>query len=179
MRAHASTRERIEVLDDFYRRIFALTGPPASVLDLACGCAPLALPWMDLPSGATYHAFDVDSRYVALAETCLRVFEVNGSAALCDVAADPPTMAADVALLLKSVPCLEQQAAGSASRVLDTLRVKHVVVSFPTRSLGGAQKGMAGTYRGVMERLVAGRGWGVRELVFPLELVFVVHTRDG
>ena len=177
LRSHASTRERLEVLDRFYGEVFALTGPPRRVLDLACGFGPLALPWMQLPPGATYRAYDVDARYVALAETCLSVYGVEGSAELRDVAADPPGEEADVALLLKSVPCLEQQATGSAALVLDALRVRHVVMSFPTRSLGGAAKGMIATYRGVTQRLMAGRGWRVRELVFPLELVFVVDTR--
>ena len=179
MRAHASTRERVDVLDTFYTDVFALTGAPRRLLDLACGFGPLALPWMALPAGATYHAFDVDARYVTLAHTCLRVFGVDGSAALRDVAAQPPDEEADVALLLKSVPCLEQQAAGSAARLLDTLRVGHVVVSFPTRSLGGAGKGMISTYRGMMERLMAGRTWRVRELLFPLELVFVAESRGS
>jgi 16S rRNA (guanine(1405)-N(7))-methyltransferase len=177
MRAHASTRERLNVLDTFYAEVFALTGPPRRVLDLACGFGPLALPWMRLPPGATYHAFDVDARYVTLAKTCLRVFGVEGSAALRDVAAEPPGAEADVALLLKSVPCLEQQSAGSAARVLDALHARHIVISFPTRSLGGAGKGMITTYRGVMERLMAGGKWSARELLFPLELVFVVDTR--
>ena len=179
MRAHASTRERLGVLDAFYAEIFAITGTPRRVLDLACGFGPLALPWLGLPPDAEYHAFDVDARYVALAETCLRVYGVEGSAALCDVAAEPPGLEADVALLLKAAPCLEQQAAGSAARALDALRCRHVVLSFPTRSLGGAHKGMLSTYRASMERLSAGRDWSVRELLFPLELVFVVDARGG
>src|SRR5687767_10641891 len=32
MRAHASTRERLDVLDTFYAQIFGLTGPPQTVL---------------------------------------------------------------------------------------------------------------------------------------------------
>src|SRR5687768_16535150 len=40
MRSHASTRERLEVLDRFYAEVFALTGPPRRVLDLACGFGP-------------------------------------------------------------------------------------------------------------------------------------------
>ena len=179
MHSHASTRERLPVLETFYAEVFGTTGAPQRVVDLACGFGPLALPWMALPPGATYHAYDVDARYVTLAETCLRVFGASGSAELCDVAASAPAQSADVALLLKSVPCLEQQAPGSAARVLETVRAGHVVVSFPTRSLGGAHKGMVSTYRTTMQRLCEGQDWRLSELLFPVELVFVVDKRAG
>src|SRR5687767_1641323 len=42
MQQHASTRERLPILEHFYRDIFALTGPPASLLDIGCGLNPLA-----------------------------------------------------------------------------------------------------------------------------------------
>ncbi len=34
--AHASTRERIPILEEFYSRIFEFTGKPHSIIDLAC-----------------------------------------------------------------------------------------------------------------------------------------------
>jgi len=44
---HASTRERLPFLDRFYTTIWdAIGGAPASLIDLGCGLAPLALPWM-------------------------------------------------------------------------------------------------------------------------------------
>src|SRR5262245_36808812 len=45
MLAHASTRERVAHLDDFYGRLFDRVGPVASVLDVGCGLNPLAAPW--------------------------------------------------------------------------------------------------------------------------------------
>jgi 16S rRNA (guanine(1405)-N(7))-methyltransferase len=179
MSQHASTRERLPALDRFYRELFAVTGPPRHVLDLACGLAPLALPWMTLPAGARYDAIDVDRRFVQIAHTCLRLFGVDGDAALRDVAGDPPSRPADVALLLKAVPCFEQQAPGSAARVLDAVHARWLVVSFPTRSLGGTGKGMVSHYRAMMEQLSAARAWRVHELLLPVELVFVVEKAAG
>src|SRR5688572_12507219 len=37
MAGHASTRERLPIIDDFYRELFAVTGRPASLLDIGCG----------------------------------------------------------------------------------------------------------------------------------------------
>ena len=179
MESHASTRERLSVLDRYYAEIFERTGPPSSVLDLACGFAPLALPWMRLPLGARYDVCDVDARFVAIARACLRVFGVDGRAELRDVLGAPPAKHADVALLLKAVPVLEQQRAGSAGTLLDALDARYVVVSYPTRSLGGAGKGMVSHYRSAMDRLMSGRPWTMSELLFPLELVFVIEKHGG
>ena len=41
---HSSTRERLPILDRFYRAVFEITGQPASILDLGCGLNPLACP---------------------------------------------------------------------------------------------------------------------------------------
>ncbi|HEU5316003.1 MAG TPA: methyltransferase [Chloroflexota bacterium] len=176
MAEHASTRERLPVLDAFFADVFAVTGRPTTVLDLACGLGTLALPWLDLPPGGVYHACDVDQRFVHIAHAALAAFGVEGSATLCDVAAQAPETRADVALLLKAVPCLEQQAPGSAARLLDAVQARWLVVSFPTRSLGGAAKGMVSHYREVMAALLSARGWQAQELLFPRELAFVVEA---
>jgi 16S rRNA (guanine(1405)-N(7))-methyltransferase len=175
MAQHSSTRERLPVLDDFYRQIFAITGAPQTVLDLACGLGPLAIPWMDLPRGARYYAYDIDRRLVDVAAGCLQVFGLEGGASLRDIVADVPEETADVALLLKSVPCLGQQDPGSGARVIAAVKAPHVVVSFPTRSLGGAGKGMTAHYRNVMHQIANGHLWTVREILFASELVYVVH----
>jgi len=47
---------RLPILEELYSRIFAETGVPNRVLDLACGLHPFGLPWMGLPETATYHA---------------------------------------------------------------------------------------------------------------------------
>jgi 16S rRNA (guanine(1405)-N(7))-methyltransferase len=176
MAGHSSTRERLPILERFYAEIFAVTGAPQSVVDLASGLGTLALPWMGLAPAARYAAFDVDRRFVEIAQASIELFRARGSATLCDVVANPPREVADVALLLKAVPCLEQQATGSAARLLDAINARWLVVSFPTRSLGGGAKGMVSHYREVMAKLADGRPWNIRELLFPVELVFAVGT---
>ena len=56
---HASTAERIPIMADFYQQIFAVTGLPEIILDLACGLHPLAFSWMELTASTNYHAFDI------------------------------------------------------------------------------------------------------------------------
>jgi 16S rRNA (guanine(1405)-N(7))-methyltransferase len=175
MRGHASTRERLPLLGRFFREIFARTGAPSSLVDVACGLNPLAAPWMDLPEGVLYHARDVDAGLVTFVDRCLTLLGVRHETAIADLLDPPPWPAADVGLVLKTVPVLEQQAKGAGFGLVERLRARTVVVSFPTRSLGGHGKRMAATYSARFEGFAAERGWAVEKLDFPGELVYVVR----
>ena len=118
---HASTRERLPDLEAFYPAIFAHTGAPRSILDLACGLGPLAWPWMGLPPSIQYFAYDVDQRLVQLVDGFLTLLDVPHVVQLRDVVARPPREPVDVALLLKGAPCLDQQARGASRRLLEAL----------------------------------------------------------
>ncbi len=171
---HASTRERLPDLEAFYPAIFAHTGAPRSILDLACGLGPLAWPWMDLPPSIQYVAYDVDQRLVQLVDGFLTLLDVPHVVQLRDVVARPPREPADVALLLKGAPCLDQQAPGAARGLLEALSVRHVALSYPNRSLGGAGKGMVAHYRAHLEGMLAGTGWEVVTVPFSSETVYVL-----
>lgn len=175
--AHASTRERLPLLDAFYARIFALTGPPRTLLDLACGLNPLAAPWMALPEDACYHACDIDRALLDCVAGALDLLGISHDVELRDVVSDPPDDRCDVALLLKTVPPLDQQDPRAAERLLRAVRARWLVVSFPTRSLSGHGKGMERSYRARFATLRAECGWQgeVEELVFANELVYVVR----
>lgn len=174
---HASTRERIGELDRFYAAVWkAIGGPPASVLDLACGLNPVALPFMGLPAGTEYLACDADRRVLSEVEAFLELVGQPHRTWPCDLVTGAPEAVADVALLLKTVPLLDQQDRAAAVRVVAGLRTRHVVVSFPARSLGGRGR-LERTYRARMEALVEDLGPHVAssmELSFRSELVYVV-----
>ena len=64
MTKHASTHERIEILDQFYPKLFAVTGKPQKLADLACAMNPLSFRWMGLPKDISYYAFDNNSQNI-------------------------------------------------------------------------------------------------------------------
>ena len=176
---HASTRERVSHLDSFYSGIGEHTGVPSRLLDIGCGLGPLALPWMGI-GDATYLATDVDRRPLETVQAFLELVGQACEVRTHDAVAGAPAEGADVALLLKLVPTLDRQDPRAATRLLRSLRVRHAVVSFPARSLGGRGKGMERTYRERLERLItdAGRISAMAEASVPNELVFVL-TLDG
>ena len=85
MRHHASTRERLPILDVFYPAIFAELGEVHSILDIACGLNPLAIPWMPLPQDATYHALDIYADMMHFIGEYMHLTGINGTATPCDV----------------------------------------------------------------------------------------------
>ena len=176
MAAHASARERLPFLAPFYQRIFAQLGPVRRVLDLGCGLNPLAIPWMPLAADAVYHAYDVHGDLVQFLAAALPLLGVAGTARLSDLAQDVIDQPADLALLLKLLPTLEQLDRTAGDRLLTRLNARHIVVSFPIRSLGGREKGMRTTYETRFRHMIADRPWQVERLEFPTELVFVVTT---
>ncbi len=174
---HASTRERLPILHRFYDVIFAHTGVPRALLDLACGLNPLALPWMGLAPGAVYYAYDIDGQRIAFLNQFLALTDVQGHACCQDLICDPPQQRGDVALLLKTATCLERQRGGSTLTLLDELDVTQIVVTFPVKSLGHREKGMAEQYEEAFLDMLAGRPWGVARLDLATELAFIVDKR--
>ncbi|MHB0874599.1 MAG: class I SAM-dependent methyltransferase [Anaerolineae bacterium] len=174
MAQHVSTRERLPILDHFYAETLAGLSPRV-VLDVACGLNPLAIPWMPLAAEPLYCACDAHGGLAAFVSRCLPLLGVDGDACACDIAQDPPTTHADLALVLKTVPCLEQEGRGAVRRLLDALDAENVLVSFPVHSIGGRSKGMSENYESTFLRMVEERPWRLTRFAFATELAFLVQ----
>ena len=175
MTFHTSTNERLTFLDDFYARIFALLPPIHSVLDIACGLNPLALAWMPLAADASYLAVDIFADQVGFLNGFFHLAGIAGQAETRDVLTDCPAEPVDLALVLKTIPCLEQMEKNAGAALLSQIQARHLVVSFPMRSLGGRQKGMEATYATHFAKLTDGWQARITRLDFANELVFVVE----
>ncbi len=179
MAQHASTRERLDHFEAFFGAIGEHIGTPASVLDVACGLQPLACPWWALPPGTPYHAWDIDVALVEFVGACLQRLGMQPSAAAVDLLEVPRWPTTDVALVLKTLPCLEQQQPGASEALLDAIPAPRVVVSFPTRSLGGRAKGMGRTYAQGFEAVLAQRAWSAHCTEVGPELIYVIDRPKG
>jgi len=149
LKRHASTRERLPLsaMDDLYRRIFDVTGSPESILDLACGLNPVFLA-----------ARFPDARIMGMdiSGSCVNAINaLNGNTKglwgdlLCENAI--PNERFQMALLFKILPLLERQKSGSAMEVMNAIDAEYLVVSFPTRTLGGRNVGMEDNYTAWMD----------------------------
>lgn len=80
-------------------------------------------------------------------------------------------------MLLKVAPCLEQQEPGSTLRFLTDLPARWIVVSFPSRSLGGHARGMVEHYGQWMAQWAEALQRPVRELAMPRETYYLLPGR--
>jgi len=172
---HASTRERIPLLHEFYTTLFAGLPTVTTVLDLACGLNPLTIPWMNLPAQTRYYACDINCEQIDFIHQALPLLGVSGGAFLWDLLQGTPAVTTDVALLLKTIPCLEQIVKGIGSRLLHTVNASTLIVSFPAQSLGGRNKGMGATYATHFAQLLTDidkQHWTVETFRFATEIVY-------
>ena len=179
MKTHASTRERLPFLSCFYAEVLKDIAPVHSVLDIACGLNPLAIPWMPLAPGVRYYACDIYQDMIDFLNVCFPLLHVDGEALVCDVIQQCPAHKVDVAFILKTIPVLEQVDKHAGQRLLHGIQADHVVVSFPAASLGGRRggkgKNMETNYEAHLYELVAGQPWSIRRYSYDNELVFVLH----
>lgn len=175
MSVHASTRERLPHLSEFYREVFQRVPSPATIRDLACGLNPLATPWMDLAPATRYTASDIDARLVDFVDATLSELGVEHQTGVVDVLEDQLDEPADLTLLLKTLPCLEAQQRGAGWRVIDTVNSPTVVVTFPTKSLGQRSKGMFQTYSSNFESQAGERSWDLERIEVGHELIYIIH----
>lgn len=185
MGRHASTRERLPDLDQFYPRALGGDRSVKRVLDLACGLNPLTLPWLALDDGAEYLGCDI---YSDLAEFVNTVFTLPDMSNLIghihvraenrDILSDPPGANVDLVLLLKAIPCLEQADREAGARLLNAIRAPRILVSYPLRTLGGRSVGMAFHYDEAFHALLArvgGASWRVTRQLFSAEITYLIE----
>lgn len=176
MAHHASTRERLPHLDEFYAVTLAGLPPIRSVLDIGCGLHPLALPWMGLPEGCAYTAIDVYEDLAAFLDGFMALLPVRGRALAGDALRVAPDRPADLVFLLKALPGMEQQEKEAGRRFLEVVPAAVLLVSFPAQSISGRRgKGMEINYAAYWEELLAGTGWHAERFEFSTELVFRVR----
>jgi 16S rRNA (guanine(1405)-N(7))-methyltransferase len=172
--SHLSTRERLPIMEDFYRQIFQVTGTPGRLLDIACGLNPLAFPWMSLPDSTEYVAYDIHEPRISFINNYFHLQGLLQLARVQDVALHFPQEKADAALFLKEMPRFERNYPGTGRNFLKALRVKFLVISFPTISTHGGRN-LTGRYREFFRKLTDGFNWQITELMFEGEMVFIAE----
>jgi 16S rRNA (guanine(1405)-N(7))-methyltransferase len=174
---HSSTRERARELDRFYEALFARVPRPRRLLDAACGLHPLAAPWMDLPADATLLACDIDQAALAFLDAALGELGIAHEVFVADLTDPPALPPADLALLLKALPCLETALGERALDVIDALPAPVVAVSFPAHSLGGHRRRMGEHHAQRFERAASTRPWDLDAFEAAGERVYLVRRR--
>ena len=158
LRLHTSTLERLPHYQTFYQFILSHIPAPQTILDLGCGFNPFSLPILQALMPTTpirsYHAFDIDDLQAALINRFFALLHLPENASCADLATITPTAKADIAFLLKLLPVLEAQTPGRGYQLARALNAPFLVISYPLKSLGGKEKGMARFYRHTFEQAI-------------------------
>lgn len=180
LKGHSSTAERLPIMEQVFQDLVSIIPQPGTILDLACGFNPFARPWMGELSSAEYIAMDIDSVLLGFISEFLEMAGGRWQVECRDLIVSPPRKKAGLAFLLKTVPCLEQMEKGASLRLLKKIRAEYVVVSFPSRSLGGVAKGMERNYHEMAADLFRELGVRAQVLRYPGEIFYVYrNTSNG
>jgi hypothetical protein len=174
LRCHATSRERLPLLaEGYYERIFSTTGRPASTIDLAAALHPFEWRWMNLPADATYVAFDNNHEFVDAADRYLRA-EQAGRAVLCDILVDLPTEPVDLAFLLMTYHCFEEQHTGSGWQAIESAPARWLAVSLPVAGLGNRSKPKFAALADDLAARLANAGYHYRVQEWPTERLYLI-----
>lgn len=174
MRFHSSTRERLPFLSSFYQDILNENEDVKSILDIGCGLHPLAIPWMGLSNSFIYTAIDIFTDLSKFLGNYFEIAGINGKAITMDIVRDLPNDNVDLAFILKTIPCLEQQEKGIGEWIVEKINAKRVLVSYPLKTVGGKNVGMADNYEKDFEQILKGRPWAVKRFEYPTELAYLI-----
>ena len=173
LREHASTAERIPYQSELYERLFAITGKPASILDLACALHPLAFPWMGLPVTTQYHAYDIVQPRVDFINQFFSTLGLESLAENRDILVHPPEIRADLGIFFKEAHRFEKRQPGCNRAFWASLKVDCLAISLPTQNLAGTHS-LLDQHRSLVYKNLP-EGSDVEELLFKDEIVFIVN----
>ncbi len=174
MQLHPSTRERLPVVQAFYDFLAPYIQDAKTVLDIGCGFHPCALPFMGLPEDITYIAGDIDHDTIKVIQAFFDRLHVENEVSILDAAGKLPNSAIDAAFMFKLIPVLEQQKKGLAYTMMEELKAKVIVATFPIKSLSGREKDMEQFYSSQFEKNLPEAFSILQKAVIGTELVYVV-----
>ncbi|MCD6575587.1 MAG: hypothetical protein J7K73_00310 [Nanoarchaeota archaeon] len=178
LKSHLSTKERLDIYPQLYKKIWEITGKPKSILDLACGMNPFSLRYMNLED-VTYLAIDISKEDAKLINKFFKQEGVKGKAKVMNllkikeknIFEKLPQF--DVAFLFKFLDTTIIKSRKIGELLIKSIPAKWIVVSFSTKTIG--QKEMKKANRDWIKKLCEKLGYEVKVLNFKNEIFYVIR----
>src|SRR3989338_4678582 len=172
---HESTRERMEIYPEIYRRIFHIAGTPKSILDLGCGLNPLS--YNHLGIKPEYYASDIDSKIVGIVNEFFVKNKIKGRAEIINLREIKNRKIklpkADICFMFKLLDSIEMEKGHKlAEKLIKAVQCKWIAASFSTRTLSG--KRMRHPYRGWIEQLCRRLGYFYEIIEFENDIFYLI-----
>ena len=176
LRAHTSTNERMEILDDFYGYIGDQLPqkPVVRIADFACAMNPFAIQWMHLPASCEFYAYDLNGARIALLNLYFQKTGFHAQAKHADIMINVPEEPVDAVFFFKEAHRFEQRQKGSTGKFLLQVNAPLMFVSLPSRNMTGKHD-LSGKHIRIMEEAIAGNDWRMETREFGKELLFTIR----
>ncbi|MBI9048078.1 MAG: hypothetical protein JEZ00_01545 [Anaerolineaceae bacterium] len=176
LRAHTSTNERMEILDEFYGHIAGQFPEKneLTIADLACAMNPLAIQWMQLPQGCEFLAYDLNGARIALINCYFQKLAINAQAIHADILVDTPNEPVDAVFFFKEAHRFEQRQKGSTRKLLRQINAPLIFVSLPSRNMTGRHD-LKLKHTKIMQEAIKDMDWQMQINEFGKELLFTIR----
>ena len=171
--SHASTKERGQELEGFYQELFGRIGQVGSIADLACGLHPLGLPFMRLPPGTAYYAYDLNKTRVDFIDVFITEQGYKGGCFHQDILINPPSGECDVAFFFKEAHRFEKRQPGVLPFFLDNIKAPKIVISLPLQSFGTHLQ-IYQKYEKIFCEYTGKHGWHMDKFFIGNEVFFLI-----
>lgn len=175
MELHSSTKERVVFANDIYVFLQKHITPNTTLADIGCGFNPLSLPLLQIQPKC-YSAFEINQRTIDMLNLYFnKINKDNYKAYMLDAVTDVPDEKFDLIFLFKLLPVLQQQKKGRAFEILNELKFKKAIISFPIKSLSGKEKGMEKFYSSFFESGLSPKFKIIEKNILGNELFYVIE----
>ncbi|NLB70485.1 MAG: hypothetical protein GX797_00575 [Chloroflexi bacterium] len=174
MSKHASTKERLPHLEQFFDVIYKTAGSPNSVLDLACALDPLCLPWMNLQPDASFKAYDFNGARIGYLQAFFQIAFPGAQAFRQDILLNPPPERADCAFFFKEAHRMEKRQPGATRILIENTDVHTFILSLPAMDLKGHHS-LEATHRHLVEKTLEDTNWQQDIRQVGNELLFFIR----
>jgi 16S rRNA (guanine(1405)-N(7))-methyltransferase len=103
---------------------------------------------------------------------------INGISECRDILSFDNAEPVDIVFFQKISPCIELLEPGSTSLLFEKIKAKYILATFPTKSIGGKNKGMVDNYSTFFYELIKIHGWDYEIFSFSNELAFLIDKHD-
>ncbi|MFW5704506.1 MAG: hypothetical protein ACOCXG_01565 [Nanoarchaeota archaeon] len=145
LQTHKSSKERFPFYEEIYNKIFSWH-KPKKIADLACGLNPISYILIEniLNYKPKYFASDLAEKDMEFLNSFFEQNKIPGIAKAYDLTNEnflnePELKDCDLIFLFKALDSIEEVKRHYSKILLEKLPAKHLVVSFPTKSIGSGK----------------------------------------
>ncbi len=182
LKIHVSTKERLPFYSKFFQDIFAVTGRPKSILDIACGFNPLAIQYMN-HTPERYTATELNKKDTAIITSYFTTLQkvdqykkLKLKTIQCDLEKKEDVNKLrgnfDVCFALKIFDLLENK---TSEYIVKKITCKWLIASFSTKTITKAP--MRFKRRASFQKMLRRLGFEYTTITFSNEIAYVIKKK--